>query len=353
MTEQTPKHESKGALVLSDIQLPAPAVERGIEADQWNALKMAIWPGASDAMILTAMDYCRARHLDPFKKPVHIVTTWDAKNRREVETLWEGIPSLRITASRTGEYLGQDEPEFGPMVDKDFGKIKLSYPEWCKITVYRKVRNRKAAFTAIVYWQEAFATKQGGEPNRMWAKRPRGQLVKCTEAEALRKAFPEEMGGEPSAEEMDGQIIDAEAEEAPALVDPDGDKVSALEAAVVPDAEPEPWENGEIEDAGKTMEAEAVEAETPTGPEFIAIQNVNGSPDWSDWCAKGAEAIKAAPTSEWLEAWIEMHDTTIASLKSIGENGEKWADRLRELADERLDYLNNPPTEELHPLEAG
>ena len=36
----------------------------------------------------------------------------------------------------------------------------------------------------------------------MWTKRPRGQLAKCAEAGALRKAFPDELGGVMTAEKM-------------------------------------------------------------------------------------------------------------------------------------------------------
>ena len=39
----------------------------------------------------------------------------------------------------------------------------------------------------------------------MWANRPVGQLEKCAEAGALRRAFPEEIGNALTAEEMDGQ----------------------------------------------------------------------------------------------------------------------------------------------------
>ncbi|MGJ2639770.1 recombinase RecT, partial [Salmonella enterica subsp. enterica serovar Paratyphi A] len=45
-------------------------------------------------------------------------------------------------------------------------------------------------------------------PNSMWAKRPYGQIDKCVEAAALRKAFPEELANTYAAEEMEGRTID-------------------------------------------------------------------------------------------------------------------------------------------------
>jgi hypothetical protein len=40
----------------------------------------------------------------------------------------------------------------------------------------------------------------------MWFKRSYGQLAKCTEAQALRKAFPE-FGAQPTADEMEGKTL--------------------------------------------------------------------------------------------------------------------------------------------------
>jgi hypothetical protein len=65
-----------------------------------------------------------------------------------------------------------------------------------------------AEFSATERWKENYAVRGGKDksiaPNAMWAKRPYGQLAKCAEAQALRKAFPE-FGSQPTADEMEGK----------------------------------------------------------------------------------------------------------------------------------------------------
>lgn len=202
-----------------------PGIEErfGIDQAGWRALTDAIFPSASttDAVIL-ALSYCKARKLDPFKKPVQIVPMWDSKRKQMVDTVWPGIGELRTTAFRTGQYAGRDAAIFGETRElKLADDVTILFPEWCEVVVYRILHGVRCAFHGPrVYWMETYATKSrdSNAPNSMWAKRPNGQLEKCAEAAALRAAFPEELGNEYSAEEMEGKVIDAEAMGAPETV---------------------------------------------------------------------------------------------------------------------------------------
>jgi phage recombination protein Bet len=179
--------------------VPPQAVSLGVEAPQWRVLKQIFFPDASDDMVVTVLSYCRAMGLDPMRRPFHIVKTWDSEKQELVEGIWPSVGYYRTTAARTGEFAGTDDTEFGP-VSTFHG---VTFPEWAHTTVYRMVQGNRCAFVGPkVFWLETYASKSGGKPNRMWAKRPYGQLAKCAEAAALRLAFPE-VGADPTAEEME------------------------------------------------------------------------------------------------------------------------------------------------------
>ena len=186
-----------------------------------TALKTSLYPGASDASVDLVLSYCKAAGLDPMQKPVHIVPMWDAKAGQMRDVVMPGVGLYRTNAARTGEFGGISEPEFGPMVTERIGKVDITFPEWCRVTVSRRLPSgHLAQFTAVEYWIENYAIKGGKEkdqsPNAMWSKRPRGQLAKCAQAQALRMAFPEATGSMPTAEEMEGKpIIEGEATAAP------------------------------------------------------------------------------------------------------------------------------------------
>lgn len=181
-------------------------------------LASSIYPGARPDSIRMAMGYCRAAGLDPLQKPVHLVpmrVKAPGGGRDDYEwrdVVMPGIGLYRTQAARTGQLAGIDEPEFGPEVPMP-GMRDRTVPQWARVTVYRMIGMHRVAFTAREFWTENYATarKDSDAPNSMWTRRPYGQLAKCAEAQALRKAFPELLGSQPTADETvvePGDVID-------------------------------------------------------------------------------------------------------------------------------------------------
>lgn len=195
--------------VVESPQLPAPVARRGISESEWMTLRN-LFPGARGESIVLAFDYCKARRLDPFKKPCHIVPM-NVKDVKQDKYIWQdvimpGIYEYRTTAHRTGEYLGHSIPEYGPIID--YKGVKA--PEWCAITVYRwnSKAGQRAEFPVRLEFHEIAVTKRDGNLNDRWSSAPKMQLTKCTEAAALREGFPDELGGTHTVEEMEGRTID-------------------------------------------------------------------------------------------------------------------------------------------------
>lgn len=195
--------------------LPAKAIQSTAMTENQliTVLENSLYPGASAQSIALVINYCRAAGLDPMQKPVHIVPIWDGKTQRMRDVIMPGVGLYRTQAARTQQLAGISEPEFGPEVTENIGGITITYPAWCRVTVKRAMHNGAVAeFTAIERWKENYAIKGGKEksiaPNAMWTKRPYAQLAKCAQAQALRMAFPEMTGSQPTADEMEGKAMD-------------------------------------------------------------------------------------------------------------------------------------------------
>ncbi len=181
------------------------------ESELIDVLSTSLYPGAQVTSIKMVLGYCKAAGLDPMQKPVHIVPMWDNKAGSMRDVVMPGIGLYRTQAARSGECAGVSEPEFGPDVTESIGGQQITYPTWCRATVKRRLPTGEVVeFTAKEFWKENYAVKGGKDksiaPNAMWTKRPYGQIAKCAEAQALRKAFPE-IGSEPTADEMAGKSL--------------------------------------------------------------------------------------------------------------------------------------------------
>ena len=190
--------------------------EMQIETNTYNVLKETLYPGAKDASIAMVLSYCKARKIDPLLKPVHLVPMNVKSGKKDSggkdmyewrDVVMPGIGLYRIDASRSGQYAGMSEPEFGEDITEVLGSSKVTYPKWCKVTVKKLLGDHIVEFSAKEYWKENYATKSRSDatPNAMWEKRSYGQLAKCAEAQALRKAFPDVVGQDYTKEEMEGK----------------------------------------------------------------------------------------------------------------------------------------------------
>lgn len=189
------------------------------EEELFKVLSNSLYVGAQTESIKMVLSYCKASGLDPMQKPVHIVPMYCATGQKDAkgydikamrDVVMPGIGLYRIQASRSGEFAGTSEPEFGNDITEILDGIEITYPAWCRVTVKRLMNNGIIAeFTAKEFWKENYATKgkDSKSPNTMWLKRPYAQVAKCAEAQALRKAFPE-IGSQPTADEMEGKEID-------------------------------------------------------------------------------------------------------------------------------------------------
>lgn len=185
-----------------------------IGEEQIKTLKDTIAKDATDAELQLFVAYCNRTGLDPLAGQIHFVKRGSGGNAKA--SFQTSIDGFRSIADSSGEYEGQTEVEYGPMVtvkmyfrDKDYQKREMQkqVPEWAKVGVYRK--GFREALYAKAYWDEYCPNF----PNQtMWTKMPRVMLAKVAEALALRKAFPKQMAGVYTKEEME------QADDLPAVV---------------------------------------------------------------------------------------------------------------------------------------
>jgi phage recombination protein Bet len=164
------------------------------DEDRTALLKRTICRGASDDELALFVETCARTGLNPFMRQVHAVKRWDAREKREVMSIQVGIDGFRLIAERTGRYVPGREPTFAT---DDKGKV-LSATAYVK----KLVANEWHEIAATAWYEEYVQLTRDGAPNSMWARMPRTMLAKVAESLALRRAFPADMSGLYSPEEM-------------------------------------------------------------------------------------------------------------------------------------------------------
>lgn len=187
--------------------------------EQTQLISTTIAPGCSADELRLFAYACQRTGLDPFSKQIYAI------KRGGKMTIQAGIDGLRSIAERTGQLDGSETywcGEDGQWADVWLGSKP---PAAAKTIIHRKGSSHP--FVGVA----RFADYNAGQG--LWSKMPAAMIAKCSEALALRKAFPADLSGVYSTDEMQqAEVEPVTVTAAPALPAGDAKVFAAGKAAI-------------------------------------------------------------------------------------------------------------------------
>lgn len=259
---------------------------------------------APRAVVEQFLHTARRTRLDPLARQLYCI---GRMSNGEVQwSIQTSIDGFRVIAERSGQYAGQGPAEWlttgGDWVDVFIAELHGQHPLAARATIYR--HDFSQPLTAVATWDAYVQTKRNGEPTSMWERMGPLMLAKCAEALALRKAFPQDLSGLYTADEM------SQAESSAPAVEPI--------AAQVPEAQDVGVRDESPSEAAQVVEhVEHVEHAEEVQGELIESSSTPGERDW-------LAEVKALTTPQAANAlWVEARDQGLLDATITTPDGDK------------------------------
>lgn len=197
----------------------------------------------TDSEAYMFLNLCKHQHLNPFLReaycikygnnPAQMVVGKDtfikrARHRKDFDGFKAGV----LIQTKDGEIIDREGSFRAP------GENLLG--GWAKVYI----KGLSTPYYAAVEWGEYVQLKEG-RPNKMWASKPTTMIRKVALSQALREAFPDDMGG---------------------LYEPE--EINTVDMDDLPE-EPIPMPKKEQKEAAEVVDAEVIEAD----PDEDAVAN--------------------------------------------------------------------------------
>ena len=226
--------------------MTATATQNGMTKEQKALLKKTICSDVHDQDFELFCQTCETTGLDPFSRQIYPVTRFDKRQNRKVSRPESTIDGFRVIAERQGQYAGQLGP-FWCGKDGQWRDVWLEDkpPAAAKVGIMRN--DFQEPLWAVATWDQYVQKTNDGKVSGLWVKMGPLMLSKCAEALALRRAFPNNLSGlytreemqqaDPATEPPEQQEADAKPAESPskaveqAMADDPGEQEAAETAS--------------------------------------------------------------------------------------------------------------------------